>query len=152
MDRILVVIHFGTQGPSCEWMAWITHHPRSPSFRDLYQKTAGIWAIIGTDRSFDLSWHKSLPTDKSIFHLGSDFNLILIQSVMAGWSLPYHQNRSFPLAKRGAGVIPHLKGVGATSVALQMGRLKPPLPIVPRFSDALRTGENSLLTFFNRIK
>jgi hypothetical protein len=58
-------------------MAWITHHPRSPSFRDLYQKTAGIWAIIGTDRSLDLSWHESLPIDKSIFHPDSNFNLIL---------------------------------------------------------------------------
>ena len=33
----------------------------------------------------------------------------------------------------------HLNGVGATSVALYMGRLKPPLPIDPRFSEALLT-------------
>jgi len=118
-------------------MVWITHHPHSPPFRDFYQKAAGIRAIIGTDRSLDLSWHESLPIDKSIFHLDSEFNLILDRLVMAGWVLPYHQNRSSPLAKRLAGVIPHLKGVGATLVALQMGRLKPPLPIVSPFSDAL---------------
>jgi hypothetical protein len=58
-------------------MAWITHHPRSPFFRDLYQKAAGIWAIIGTEGSFDLSWHESLPIDKSIFDPDSNFNLVL---------------------------------------------------------------------------
>ncbi len=35
-------------------------------------------------------------------------------------------------------VMPHLKGVGATLVALCTGRLKPPLPITPRFSEALQ--------------
>jgi hypothetical protein len=89
-------------------MAWITHHPRSPSFRDLYQKTAGIWAIIGTDRSFDLSWHESLPTDKSIFHPDSNFNLIL---------------------------------TGEYPVQLWRGR-----------QVEKGAGENSLLTFFDRIK
>jgi hypothetical protein len=34
-------------------------------------------------------------------------------------------------------VMPHLNGVGATLVALQIGRLKPPLPIAPCFSEGL---------------
>jgi hypothetical protein len=60
-------------------MVWITHHPHGPSFRDLYQKAAGIRAIIGTDRSFDLSWHNNPRMVESIFHLDGDFNLILAE-------------------------------------------------------------------------
>jgi hypothetical protein len=58
-------------------MVWITPHPYSLSFGDLYQKATGIWAIIGADRSFDLSWHGSLRIVESIFHLDRDFKLIL---------------------------------------------------------------------------
>jgi hypothetical protein len=58
-------------------MVWITHHPHSPSFRDLYQEATGIRAIIGADRSFDLPWHRNLQIVGSIFHLARDCNLIL---------------------------------------------------------------------------
>jgi hypothetical protein len=108
VNRILVAVHFGTQSPPCEWVVWIPHHLHSLSFRDFYQKAAGIRAIIGTDRSLNLSWHESLPIDKSIFHLDSEFNLILDRLVMAGWVLPIiaprqKASRGNPSPKAGRG-------------------------------------------------
>jgi len=145
-------------------MVWITHHPHSLSFRDLYQKTAGIWAIIGTDRPFDLSWHENLPIVESIFYLDSDFNLILNNSVMVGWPLLNHQHRSSPPRQKGSRGNSSPKGgrgdfslparspalAGRRQVVLQMGRrVKPPLPIplITRIVNKLQNQERSVESF-----
>jgi len=49
-------------------------------------------------------------------------------------------------------VMPHLNGVGATLVALQIGRLKPPLPIPPCFSEGLHVKRLASKMLFNKSR
>jgi len=60
MDGPLVMVHFGAEGPPGKGVLRVPRNPDGFPVYHLDQKPAAIRAVVGANRSFDLSSHKNL--------------------------------------------------------------------------------------------
>ena len=60
MDSPLIMVHFGAKGPPGKGMLRVPRNPDGFPVHHLNQKPAAIRAVVGANRSLDLSGHKDL--------------------------------------------------------------------------------------------